>query len=78
MIYNLYVFDKRGACLYYREWNRPHNALAAAPEEDRKLVFGLLFSMKQFVEKLSPNPYPARWRACGRCPPPRGASACAP
>jgi hypothetical protein len=32
------------------------NALSDDPEEDRKLMFGLLFSLKLLCEKLSPQP----------------------
>jgi len=53
-LHNLYVYDKRGACLYYHEWSRTHNPLADNPDEDVKLVFGLLFSLKQLCQKLEP------------------------
>jgi hypothetical protein len=55
MIYNLYIFNRGGACLYYEEWNRPQNTLADDPEEDRKLMFGLYFSLKELARKLSPQ-----------------------
>ncbi len=53
-IHSLYIFSKSGTCLFYTEWNRPRSTLASAPEEDRKLMFGLLFSMKQLMNKLNP------------------------
>ncbi len=56
-IHCLYIFNRKGACLYYREWNRPHSTLADNLSEDRKLLFGLHFSLKKLVEKLSPTPY---------------------
>lgn len=59
MIHNLYIFDRNGQCLYYKEWNRDQYTLRESPDEDRKLVFGLIFSLKQFVTSLSPRPYPA-------------------
>lgn len=55
MLYTFYIFTRRGACLYYHEWNRPRNTLAGNPEEDRKLMYGLLFSLKQLVNNLSPT-----------------------
>ena len=57
MIHNLYIFNRQGACLYYEEWNRPHYPLSDDPGEDRRLMFGILFSLKQFSSKMSPRPY---------------------
>jgi hypothetical protein len=60
-IYNLYIFTKRGACVHYAEWARPHAALAssgAGADEDAKLMFGLLFSLKALMNKMAPNPEP--------------------
>ena len=56
MIYCLYIFSRRGTCLYYREWHRPRSTLSDTPSEDRKLMFGLYFSLKQLAQKMSPNP----------------------
>ena len=55
-IHSLYIFSKRGTCLYYGEWNRPRSTLAEMPDEDRKLMFGLVFSLKQLMNKMNPNP----------------------
>ena len=56
MIYNFYVFNRKGKCMYYYEWNRPQNTLSSEdPDEDRKLMFGMLFSLKQLCQKLSPS-----------------------
>ena len=59
MLYTFYIFTRRGTCLFYHEWNRPRNTLAGNPEEDRKLMYGLLFSLKQLVNNLSPTTYVA-------------------
>mmetsp|Transcript_36672 Transcript_36672/g.59268 ORF Transcript_36672/g.59268 Transcript_36672/m.59268 type:complete len:142 (+) Transcript_36672:67-492(+) len=53
-VYNLYIFSRSGVCLFYEEWSRRKLDMSAS--EDRKLMFGLLFSMKAFVNKLSPKP----------------------
>ena len=34
-IYNLWLFDERGTCLYYREWNRP--VAASDVKQNQKL-----------------------------------------
>ena len=56
MIYNLYIFSRMGTCIFYSEWYRPHSTLRDLPDEDRKLMFGLLFSLKQLMNKASPAP----------------------
>jgi trafficking protein particle complex subunit 1 len=56
MIHCLYIFSKAGSCLFYKEWNRPRNTLADNPDEERKLMFGLLFSLKQLMNKMAPAP----------------------
>ncbi|KAF8018360.1 hypothetical protein BT93_H3293 [Corymbia citriodora subsp. variegata] len=40
----MYMFNRNGVCLFYREWNRPLRTLN--PQQDHKLMFGLLFSLK--------------------------------
>ncbi|GAM29007.1 hypothetical protein SAMD00019534_121830, partial [Acytostelium subglobosum LB1] len=54
MIYNIYIFNKSGVCIYYEEWNRkkPSSNLA----EEQKLLFGMLYSLKSFLSKSSPRP----------------------
>ena len=39
-VFNLYIFNRRGDCLYYREWDRKLNTLADDPSEERRLMFG--------------------------------------
>lgn len=56
-IHSLYVYSKTGSCLCYREYYRPRNPLRdLPPEEDQKLVFGLLFSLKLLVNRMAPTP----------------------
>ncbi|KAJ1430455.1 Sybindin-like protein [Ochromonadaceae sp. CCMP2298] len=55
MLHNFYIFNRKGRCLFYKEWDRPLNTMADDPEEERKLVFGMLFSLKDMTSKLSPD-----------------------
>ncbi|KAF9603777.1 hypothetical protein IFM89_037863 [Coptis chinensis] len=49
----MYVFNRNGVCLLYREWNRPLRTLSS--QQDHKLMFGLLFSLKSFTAKMDPT-----------------------
>ncbi|XP_020686240.1 trafficking protein particle complex subunit 1 isoform X1 [Dendrobium catenatum] len=49
----LYIFNRNGVCLLYREWHRPLHTLDA--QEDQKLMFGLLFSLRSFTAKMDPT-----------------------
>lgn len=55
MIYNFYIFDRKGSCIHYVEWNRT-TAQVTSAEEEQKLMFGMLYSLKLFVKKSSPYP----------------------
>ena len=52
MLYNFYIYNRKGKCLFYKEWRRPQNTLADDPIEDRKLVFGMLFSLKALAAQM--------------------------
>ena len=59
MIYAVYVFNRDGDCLYLRKWNkdrqRRHKNPEKALQHEKKNLFGLLFSMKQFANTVAPR-----------------------
>eukprot|EP00698_Gefionella_okellyi_P003043 TRINITY_DN12864_c0_g1_i1.p1 TRINITY_DN12864_c0_g1~~TRINITY_DN12864_c0_g1_i1.p1 ORF type:complete len:141 (-),score=14.04 TRINITY_DN12864_c0_g1_i1:498-920(-) len=52
-LYSLYIYDRTGTCLFYEQWQRKRQAVNL--KEEQKLVYGLLFILKQFSQKLSPK-----------------------
>lgn len=53
-VYNLYIFNREGQCIYYKEWNRTkHSGLSQ--EQEFKQMFGLITEMKSFVSKMAPT-----------------------
>ena len=53
-IYNLYIFNRDGQCIYYQEWNRSkHSGLSE--EQEFKQMFGFIVEMKAFVSKMAPS-----------------------
>lgn len=53
-IYKLFIFDRTGMCLFYRAWAKKPSSPKAI-EQEQKLVYGLLYSVKDFVNKMSPQ-----------------------
>lgn len=52
-IFNLYIFDRQGTCLYYSEWKRTHDS-GISRDEEYKLLYGMIFSIKSFSVRMSP------------------------
>lgn len=53
VIYNMYIFNRVGHCLYYREWHKPSDPRRENDEEKQRLVYGSLYSLNELVHKMS-------------------------
>jgi len=53
-IYNIWIFDESGTLLFYKEWLRKKHT-SMDKQEEAKLLYGMLFSIKSFANKLSPD-----------------------
>ncbi|XGW11079.1 hypothetical protein V3C99_012521 [Haemonchus contortus] len=51
-IYNFYLFNRDGTCIFYKEWRRDKQS-GMAKSEEFKLMFGMLVSLRSFSERLS-------------------------
>jgi hypothetical protein len=60
--FTLYVFDRTGACLAYREWLRPKPVSrgAGTDADDRRQMFGLLWTLANACASLDPTAGPPR------------------
>ena len=57
MIYNLYIFDRTGSNVFYKEWNKKKNSTTKdCYVADKALVYGLVFSLSQFCAGIAPKP----------------------
>eukprot|EP00894_Picocystis_sp_ML_P001651 jgi/Pico_ML_1/52168/g377.t1 len=53
--YSLHLFNRQGTCLYHRDWTQEgEKEGATGPLDDKKMIYGLLFSLKSFVSALEP------------------------
>ncbi|EGD77244.1 hypothetical protein PTSG_08336 [Salpingoeca rosetta] len=52
MIYNFYLYNRQGVCLYQKDLKRGSKQQRSDTD---KLLYGLLYSLKKFAEKISPN-----------------------
>ena len=53
-IFTLYIFDRNGNCLFHKDWCR-QKVNTLTKDEERKLLFGMIHSIKAFVDKMSPK-----------------------
>ena len=62
VVYVLYIYNRHCECIYERDYRRGNIAGKAASDEDarrgaeeeQRLLYGMLFSMRQFVLRMSP------------------------
>merc|ERR1711871_141666 len=54
MIYDFWLFNRFGDLLFYEQWHRTIQVGSEVKEE--KLMYGLLYMLKQFSQKISPKP----------------------
>jgi hypothetical protein len=57
VLFCMYIFNRHGACLFYEEWRRSYHAQATR-EDDKLLMFGLLFSLREMTIRLLPAATP--------------------
>jgi len=53
-IYNLYIFGNSGHCIFHCDWKRDRKS-SMPKQEEFKLVYGMLHSVRSVVNKLSPT-----------------------
>lgn len=51
---SFYIFNKDGTCLYYRDWKSKGKVDAKELMNQKKNMFGLLLTLKTFVNEISP------------------------
>lgn len=59
MIYNFYIFNRKGKCLYYQEWSRPQ-VRATAPPPARGRREGARAACAHSLHRLTRAPPPPR------------------
>ena len=53
-VYNLYIFNRDGNCIYYKEWNRTKQS-GLSQEQEFQQMFGFIIEMKSFINKMAPG-----------------------
>lgn len=54
VIHTLYIFDRTATCIFHRDWKRSRHC-SLPREEEYKLVFGMVHSLKSVCSKLFPG-----------------------
>ncbi|EDV19892.1 Trafficking protein particle complex subunit 1 [Trichoplax sp. H2] len=54
-IYDFYIFHREGTCIYYCQWHGKKPPSPSVTEHNCKLMYGLLYSLKSFVLRISPT-----------------------
>lgn len=55
--FNLYIYNRQGACIHYQEWHRPKSVKEGAGSEtdDQKQMFGLFWTLSNFCATMNPR-----------------------
>jgi hypothetical protein len=52
-VFMLCIYSRQGTCLLFQQWHQQKKKSPKAIEQQKKLMCGLLFSMKAFVKKVT-------------------------
>ena len=53
-IFNIYIFNRVGNCVYYHEWSRRKKAKNL--EDEQQLLFGMLRHLTTLAKNIAPKP----------------------
>jgi hypothetical protein len=55
--FNIYIFDRKGTCIFYHEWYRPKSVKqgAGTVAGDQRQMFSLFWSLSMFCATLDPK-----------------------
>lgn len=52
MIYSFWLYDRHCECIYVRKWHESTNQYSISAQDDAKLIFGVVFSLRNMVRRL--------------------------
>lgn len=55
VVHSFHIFDRKGKTLFTKRWKSQLNQDAEQLSEQRKLIFGMLFSLRELVGSLTPG-----------------------